>query len=664
MTSVMQSSSSSSSTSSSSLLRISGMASGIDTDSVVKSMVSNYQTKIDKANQAKQILQWKQEAYRTIIKGVKGVQEYFDPTSSKYILGGSAMNINTATSDKTSVASATAASTAAAGTYVVTTNSLAEQAKVTGTSLDSMVKVNGLSNWSSKILDFGSGSITLSAITDTTMNSTNMSKLVSDINTKISANSALSGITASYVSDGTNNYVKFVNSSGTPITLDGTDAGGSTTVSDIGSSDLAINSGISSSTKLSELNITGAINFTVNGTAVSLTPVSGTTTIQNLMDQVKSATSGAVTMSIDDTTGSISFQSKSYGSTSSVTLVDDSNSTLANLGISFTNGKATDAGADANVTITEPGKSAVTSTQSSNKFTLNGMTYNLVNAGTADITVTADSDKVVTNIKNFITDYNTIVSTINTKLAEKKNSDYAPLTDTQKEAMSETQITAWETKAKVGILRNDDYLNNLMTQLRGVFSSAVYSSYSSSTPTTGKVSLGLGQYGSGAIGIDTSSDVTDGGILEIKDETKLKNVIENNFDDFKKLFTGMSSNSLPDGKSYVGSQTYMEDGLFTRMNTILRSYVAAPGLGKDGTYTLSGSMNVFVNKQYDYSSSGTSSKNTLPDQVYSKTLMISKLKTQMSAAETRYYAKFTALETAMTKLNSQQSQLSSMLGSS
>ncbi len=94
----------------------------------------------------------------------------------------------------------------------------------------------------------------------------------------------------------------------------------------------------------------------------------------------------------------------------------------------------------------------------------------------------------------------------------------------------------------------------------------------------------------------------------------------------------------------------------------MRDYVASPGLGKDGTYTLSGYMNIFVNKQYDFSSSGSSGKNTLPDQVYNKTLSVSKFQTQLEAAQTRYYAKFTALEKAMNALNSQQSSLSSMLG--
>ena len=65
----------------------------------------------------------------------------------------------------------------------------------------------------------------------------------------------------------------------------------------------------------------------------------------------------------------------------------------------------------------------------------------------------------------------------------------------------------------------------------------------------------------------------------------------------------------------------------------MTTYVGDPGIGTDGTSTLSGSMNIFVNKQYDYSSTGFSGQNTIPDQVYNQTLNIAKLQTQMSDAE-------------------------------
>ena len=101
LASTTSSSSSSSSTASANVLRITGMASGIDTDAVVKAMVSNYQAKIDKADQAQQTLQWQQDAYRTIITGIKGLQEYFDPLSSKYILSSNSFDTNTATNSDT-----------------------------------------------------------------------------------------------------------------------------------------------------------------------------------------------------------------------------------------------------------------------------------------------------------------------------------------------------------------------------------------------------------------------------------------------------------------------------------------------------------------------------------------------------------------------------------
>lgn len=664
------SSSSSSSTASSSVLRITGMASGIDTDAVVKSMVSSYQTKIDKANQAQQTLEWKQDAYRDIIKGVKGLQEYFDPLSSKYILSGNSMNINSTTNSDSSKFSATASSSAKTGTYSVTTTQLAEQAKVQGTSLSSMVEMPTsitASNWQSKTLMFNDGTndvpITLSStITDTNKDGKiSTDELVADINKQITGSTLSGKVSASYVNDGTNDYIKFTKSASATNTITLSDDTAKTTVSDVTTNltkDLTINSGISSSTKLSDFSASN-LSFKLSyDSATTTTPITisatSTDTLQTIADKVNSQTSGAVTMNIDDTTGKISFQTKNYGSASTLTIADNGNLSA----LCITAGSSS--GQDAIVSITAPGQSAVITTQSSNKFTSNGVTYSLVNKGTASTTVASNADAVVSNMKSFITDYNTIIDTINTKLTEKKDSAYPPLTDTQKASMSDTQISAWEAKAKVGILRNDDNLSSMMTQLRGIFSSSVYSDSSSNT----KIPLSFGQYGTGSIGIDTSTDYTDGGKLVIQDESKLKDAIENNFDDFKKLFIGTSNDTLSTNQSYVGSSKYKEDGLFTRMSTILKDYVATPGLGEDGTYTLSGSMNIFVNKQYDYSSTGYSGKNTIPDQIYKQTLSITNLKTQMSDAEDRYYAKFSALESAMTTLSNQQSTLASMLGTS
>ncbi|MBU3180661.1 flagellar filament capping protein FliD [Clostridium psychrophilum] len=672
MASIYPTGTNSSAKSSANMLRISGMASGIDTDAVVKSMVSNYQAKIDKANSAKQTLQWQQEGYRAIIKDIKGLQDYFDPISSKYMLTGNSFNTNTVTNSDSAIVTGDANSSAKPGTYKVDVQKMAEQAKIEGTPQNSMLLVSNLTGQTLKF-DVGEEEVTLADLTGS------KEKLVADINSKIAASDLKGKMTASYVSDGTGEYIKFTKASSSKDTIKLTAAKNST-IADI--KDTTINSGISSDSKLSDLGISKPVSFTLSYDAATNTkPIiieaTSDSTIKDLMEKVNSATDGSVTMSIDDTTGKISFQSKNYGSASSLKITNrmtttdttpvDTDNIITKLGLAIEGEVAIGTGIDAIVAITAPGQStATTTTQSSNKFTVNGVAYNLVGVNASNniptVTVTANSDTVVSNMKKFVEDYNTILSTINTKLTEKKDKNYTPLTDDQKKSMSEDQIKTWEAKAKVGILRKDDNLSRLMTQLRGTLYSPVYSSYDSKDSSTGKVALNFGSYGTGAIGIETSSIATDVGKLVIKDEAKLKSAIDNNMDDFKKLFIGTSSSNLDANETYEGSEKYKEDGIFTRMDSIIEDYVASPGLGKDGTFTLSGSMNIFVNKQYDNSISGFSGKNTLPDQVYSKVLSVSRFQTQLEDASSRYYAKFTALETAMNALNSQQSALASMMG--
>lgn len=65
---------------------ISGLASGIDTESLVQSMLSGLQNKIDKQNQEKQQLLWKQEKYREVISDINDFQsKYFNLTSNSCI---------------------------------------------------------------------------------------------------------------------------------------------------------------------------------------------------------------------------------------------------------------------------------------------------------------------------------------------------------------------------------------------------------------------------------------------------------------------------------------------------------------------------------------------------------------------------------------------------
>lgn len=534
------------------LLRLTGMNTGLDVDAVVKKMMAAEQTKLDKAKQEQQLLQWRQEAYQDIIKDIKDLQNsFFDSMSSdKNILSStnftpfSVAGVGGAAVD-TSVATFTPGVGAQTGTYKIEVASLAKGATV---------------------------------------------------NKSLAAGTTLS-----------------------------------TKLNTLGVTDASI-----------QLSLTaGATNINI-----SLDNSSGNLTVQDLVNEINNKGGSSVKASFSELTGEFKLTTTATGTSSQLTINAASSDSLSNVLGTYTEGTAIN-GSNASVTITPPGGTGTTVSKTTNNFTIDGMNYTISSQGTATVSVGSDTEKVYDKIKGFIDKYNAIVDKIQTKLTEKKNYDYKPLTDTQKESMSDSQITAWETKAKTGILRNDSNLKNMLNDLRSAFTTGV-----------SNAGLELGKYGSNSIGIDMSSEISTPGHVEITDANKLKAAISSKTDQILKMFTNQSTTTLPTGQAYDATSTkYKEDGIFTRIKNIFQTNV-----GYTGTTLNSAILTSYANKQYDYSITGTSGKGTLPDQIYKQQIMVTKITNAMSDKQERYYLQFSRLETAMNTLNAQQSQLSSMLG--
>ena len=99
-------------------VKITGLATGMDTDAMVEAMVTAEQNKIDKAKQTQQITKWKQEQYRDIISDIKDFSnKYFDVLSKDYLLGSQGLSTATVKSSNTSVVSAIAGSNAISSNY-------------------------------------------------------------------------------------------------------------------------------------------------------------------------------------------------------------------------------------------------------------------------------------------------------------------------------------------------------------------------------------------------------------------------------------------------------------------------------------------------------------------------------------------------------------------
>jgi flagellar hook-associated protein 2 len=105
--------------------------------------------------------------------------------------------------------------------------------------------------------------------------------------------------------------------------------------------------------------------------------------------------------------------------------------------------------------------------QGSNQFTLNGISFDLKKTGGPfTVEVKTNVTGIYEKIEKFVNQYNDLIGKLGSKLGEKAYRDYLPLTQEQRESMTEKQIEQWEEKAKSGLLRNDLVLDRLQQSMR------------------------------------------------------------------------------------------------------------------------------------------------------------------------------------------------------
>lgn len=603
--------------------RITGLASGLDVDGLVKQALSADQTKIDKAKQDSQYTQWQQEAYVGYIKDLKDFANSFDILQADNMMTSSTY---TGTSVSSTIAAtgvagdnyltATTFPGAVKGNYQVKINSLAQTAK----SQSYFNTINSTSSnptdWSGKQLSFKIGNdptvrtVTLGNFTNTNV----MDDVIADLNSKIGANPSLAGqISAGMDSTG---KLNISSASSSDITYVGSGVGDL-----ISTNDKTIKA-YNGDTKLSDLGInSGSFTISISGQDFTVT-VDGSKTINQFESDMQNIKAGNTpitqyfNINFSDLTKKLTIETKNPGSSNNFTIkADTTGNATAILGI-----KGSYTGQDASVSIKPPGEANFTQvTKGSNSFTLDNITYNLQNAtagDTVNLSVKADASSAVDKFKKFIDKYNTLIDKMNTSITEKKNYDYKPLTDTQKSSMTADQITAWETKAKAGILRRDDTLSNLVSSMRQAVYDAVNGAGINITD----------------IGITTTSNYMDGGKLTI-DETKLKAAIEQKGDLVKNLFTKSGT-------------TNGDKGIFQRFKDVLNN-----AAGTDGTLI----------KKAGYINTRWVSENDLTKSIAQKTQKIKDMQDAMKTKQQRLYNMYSTLEANMNKLNSQSSWLSSQM---
>ena len=360
-----------------------------------------------------------------------------------------------------------------------------------------------------------------------------------------------------------------------------------------------------------------------------------TTTINTLASEInKYSESLGITASYDSVNNRFFLTTNGTGSQYGIGVSADSDSLLSSgtglpadskLQLNIQTGAAAQLGQNAQYSFGD----ASNMTNSTNTVLVNGITLNLKQGGgvSSTITVSRDVDTVYNSIKTFIEKYNTTIDLVNKEISEEKYRDYLPLTDAQKEQLSEKQQEQWEERAKSGMLRNDSYLNGLINRVRSATSTIV--SGIEAVNVDGKV---VTHSSLASIGIVTGY-YTEGGKLYLNnDGADLKRAIEADPDGVMKLF---NNNSAVSSEKGIAQRLY--DVLDKGMDDIIDTAGA-------GSVTSLRDNSVF-GKKLRY----------LDNQVaeWDKRL------TQM---EERYYNQFTAMENALNRLNSQSAWLSQQFG--
>ncbi len=376
------------------------------------------------------------------------------------------------------------------------------------------------------------------------------------------------------------------------------------------------------------------ITISADGSDLSF-DVDNTMTMQDFADKINSASGGTLTASYNEKTGQFSVKNSS-GKEQEFTIKDQYGFNYKRE-IEPVATSAYTAGQDAIMDVEINGVRFENLTRSSNTFDLDGLTVNVKGTFEAvgkdgedyepiTFNTTTDTEKIIDAIRDFVNDYNEMASELksaySTLPAQQTNgSRYDPLTADDESGMSESEIAAYNEKAKQGILFGDTTLSSMYSKLLNAI-----------TPggTDGQILREIG----------LSTSYSDGMTTLSLDEDKLRTALESDPDKVKNAFT----------KTREGGSS--SDGLMQTLQNTLNTYVKTTGEPKGVLITKAGSVKAPTSLN----------SNSLKSQIDSIDTQITRWQTKMSNQIDRYTTKFSRLEQLIAQMNSQASAMSGLMG--
>ena len=625
-------------------IRMTGLASGLDTQSLVGELSKAYQKKVDNTKKAQTKAEWKKTAWADLNTKLtnfyKGALSTFKTTGTykskavsgtlsgvKITAGNNAVNGN----HKVKV-TGTASAQMWTGKQINkgTVTSTSYTAAGSDTKLSDLTDANG--NSIKNLIGNAEFQVKTNSGEPTTINvdltGLDDNATVEDVTNKVNEQFAGTGITASYA-DG---KFTFTNESNDETVITAMDAGakafgisdgdGLKIAGHEGEAEPAKASGnvfayqetktegaaVSSSTKVSDLmgnDWNGNTTLKINDKEIA---IDKNTTLAQLAKQMADT---GINASYDAGQGRFYLSSKNTGSANAFTVTSDDANLISSLGLNLEDGDpAKIAASDASIEY-----NGVSYTSTTNNFNINGLTFDVSAKGEEmQFSVGNDVDGIYNKVKDFLKEYNSLLKEMTTLYNADSARGYEPLTSDEKDAMSEDEVKDWEKKIKDSLLRRDDRLSSYTSNFRSIMNKSV--------EVDGK------RYSLSSFGINTG-DWSEKGLLHLDGDAD-DALTSGNPD---KLKAAIAANPEAVTKTLAGLGSELYDYLM-----------------KAQKKTTTSSSQTFYDDV------------TLDADIKAQKDNVKKMQQKMQDEEDKYYKQFSAMESAMAKLQSQQTYLSGLFG--
>ena len=262
-------------------------------------------------------------------------------------------------------------------------------------------------------------------------------------------------------------------------------------------------------------------------------------------------------------------------------------------------------------------------TSNTNNYSINGLTIlaTATTEGNSEVTITTDTDvdAIYKSIKDMFTEYNKLIKSMDEAYNADSSKGYEPLTDDEKEAMSDKEVEKWETKIKDSLLRKDSTLDGIINTMKN--------DMAASYEINGK-QYSLASFGIATLGYFASGE-NEKGVYHI-DGDKDDTTTSGNDDKLRAAIAG-------DPEAVVTFFSKLTTKLYTDLGN------------KMASSSVSSAYTVYNDKQMNTQYSDYNTK-------------ISDAESKVTTWEDYYYSKFSAMESALAKLNSQSSSMSGLFG--